>query len=146
MNPASGTLKVILRKNKLRDIRFHELRHSCASLLLAKGIPMKMIYGQQLGIGGDLSMKYYVMGYAPAFNSKSPEGDLRVHQATVRFGTMNHIVLMIESKATPTVKVGDKSFDVDLHEENSNYYVSVLHGVSATDFGKPLRYQPKLDR
>ena len=35
--------KVILRKNKLRDIRFHELRHSCESLLLAKGIPMKMI-------------------------------------------------------------------------------------------------------
>ena len=35
--------KVILRKNKLRNIRFHELRHSCASLLLAKGIPMKMI-------------------------------------------------------------------------------------------------------
>lgn len=28
------------------------------------------IYGQQLGIGGDLSMKYYVMGYAPEFNSK----------------------------------------------------------------------------
>jgi len=70
VNPASGTLKVILRKNKLRDIRFHELRHSCASLLLAKGIQMKMIYGQQLGIGGDLSMKYYVMGYAPEFNSK----------------------------------------------------------------------------
>ena len=43
MNLASDTLKVILRKNKLRDIRFHELRHSCASLLLAKGIPMKMI-------------------------------------------------------------------------------------------------------
>ena len=35
--------KVILKRNKLRDIRFHELRHSCASLLLAKGIPMKMI-------------------------------------------------------------------------------------------------------
>ncbi|MBR6629555.1 MAG: hypothetical protein IKL03_06310, partial [Bacteroidaceae bacterium] len=29
------------------------------------------IYGQQLNIGGDLSMKYYVMGYAPQFNSKS---------------------------------------------------------------------------
>ena len=28
------------------------------------------IYGQQLNIGGDLSMKYYVMGYAPEFNSK----------------------------------------------------------------------------
>ena len=27
------------------------------------------IYGQQLGIGADLSMKYYVMGYAPQFNS-----------------------------------------------------------------------------
>ena len=27
------------------------------------------IYGQQLNIGADLSMKYYVMGYAPAFNS-----------------------------------------------------------------------------
>ena len=39
----SKTVKVILKRNKLRDIRFHELRHSCASLLLAKGIPMKMI-------------------------------------------------------------------------------------------------------
>lgn len=29
------------------------------------------IYGQQLNIGADLSMKYYVMGYAPEFNSKS---------------------------------------------------------------------------
>jgi len=28
------------------------------------------IYGQQLGIGADLSMKYYVMGYASEFNSK----------------------------------------------------------------------------
>ena len=30
-------------KNNLRHIRFHDLRHSCASLLLAKGIPMKAI-------------------------------------------------------------------------------------------------------
>ena len=71
--------------------------------------------------------------------STSPEGDLRVHQATVRFGTMNHIVLMIESKnGAPTVKVGEQSFDVTLHEESSNYYVSVLHGVSATDFGNDI--------
>ena len=35
--------KRILRENKLRDIRFHDLRHSCASLLLANRIPMKMI-------------------------------------------------------------------------------------------------------
>ena len=35
--------KVLLRQNGLKDIRFHDLRHSCASLLLAQGIPMKMI-------------------------------------------------------------------------------------------------------
>ena len=36
---------LIINKNKdiLRKIRFHDLRHSCASLLLAKGIPMKEI-------------------------------------------------------------------------------------------------------
>lgn len=36
---------LIMDKNKdtLRRITFHELRHSCASLLLAKGIPMKEI-------------------------------------------------------------------------------------------------------
>ena len=34
---------VLLRRHGLRKIRFHDLRHSCASLLLAKGIPMKMI-------------------------------------------------------------------------------------------------------
>lgn len=36
---------LIMNKNNdvLRKIRFHDLRHSCASLLLAKGIPMKEI-------------------------------------------------------------------------------------------------------
>lgn len=36
---------LIMNKNKdvLRKIKFHDLRHSCASLLLAKGIPMKEI-------------------------------------------------------------------------------------------------------
>ena len=33
----------LLNQNGLRHIRFHELRHSCASLLLAKKVPMKMI-------------------------------------------------------------------------------------------------------
>ena len=33
----------ILQKNSLRKIRFHDLRHSCASLLLAGGVPMKQI-------------------------------------------------------------------------------------------------------
>ncbi|MEG0758650.1 MAG: site-specific integrase [Raoultibacter sp.] len=33
----------ILRDHGLRRIRFHDLRHSCASLLLANGVPMKQI-------------------------------------------------------------------------------------------------------
>jgi integrase len=35
--------KSTLIDNNLRKIRFHDLRHSCASLLLASGVPMKMI-------------------------------------------------------------------------------------------------------
>ena len=35
--------KTFLRKNGFREIRFHDLRHSCASLLLANGVPMKQI-------------------------------------------------------------------------------------------------------
>ncbi len=35
--------KILLRDNNLKQIRFHDLRHSCASLLLAQGVPMKMI-------------------------------------------------------------------------------------------------------
>ncbi len=34
---------LLLEKNSLRKIRFHDLRHSCASLLLANGVPMKQI-------------------------------------------------------------------------------------------------------
>ncbi len=33
----------LLDKNELRRIRYHDLRHSCASLLLANGVPMKQI-------------------------------------------------------------------------------------------------------
>ena len=33
----------VLKKNNLRRIRFHDLRHSCASLMLANGVPMKNI-------------------------------------------------------------------------------------------------------
>ena len=33
----------VLRKNHLRKIRFHDLRHSCASIMLANGVPMKQI-------------------------------------------------------------------------------------------------------
>ena len=33
----------LLKKHKLKKIRFHDLRHSCASVLLAQGVPMKQI-------------------------------------------------------------------------------------------------------
>lgn len=33
----------LLKENGLRHIRYHELRHSCASLLLTNGVPMKAI-------------------------------------------------------------------------------------------------------
>lgn len=35
--------RLLLKNNGLRHIRFHDLRHSCASLLLAKNVPMKAI-------------------------------------------------------------------------------------------------------
>ena len=33
----------MIRKHRLKKLRFHDLRHSCASLLLASGVPMKAI-------------------------------------------------------------------------------------------------------
>jgi len=39
----SRGFKKILKDNNLKDIRFHDLRHSCASILLASGIQMKQI-------------------------------------------------------------------------------------------------------
>ena len=35
--------KDVVKKYKLRPLRFHDLRHSCASLLLANGVSMKAI-------------------------------------------------------------------------------------------------------
>ena len=34
---------LIIKKYGLKKIRFHDLRHSCASILLANKVPMKMI-------------------------------------------------------------------------------------------------------
>ena len=42
-NTLSDGFKQILKKNGMRIIRLHDLRHSCASLLLANGVPMKQI-------------------------------------------------------------------------------------------------------
>ena len=39
----SHKFKEILKKNGLRKIRFHDLRHSCATLLLKKGISLREI-------------------------------------------------------------------------------------------------------
>ena len=42
-NYISSSFPKLLEKHGLRHIRFHDLRHSCASLLLANGVPMKQI-------------------------------------------------------------------------------------------------------
>ena len=42
-NLVTNRFRKILQKNNLKHIRFHDLRHSCASLLVASKIPMKNI-------------------------------------------------------------------------------------------------------
>jgi integrase len=42
-NSVTENFSKILARNGLRHIRFHDLRHSCASLLLANDVPMKQI-------------------------------------------------------------------------------------------------------
>lgn len=42
-NYLTSAFRQLLEKNGLRRIRFHDLRHSCASLLLANGVSMKQI-------------------------------------------------------------------------------------------------------
>ncbi|HBU11617.1 MAG TPA: hypothetical protein DEB31_02450 [Clostridiales bacterium] len=42
-NTLSKHFNLVLTKNGLRTIRFHDLRHTCASLLVANGVSMKQI-------------------------------------------------------------------------------------------------------
>lgn len=42
-NQVTSRFRYVVTKNGLRPLRFHDLRHSCASLLLANDIPMKAI-------------------------------------------------------------------------------------------------------
>ena len=39
----TGHFGQLLKKHNLKKIRFHDLRHSCASVLLAQGVPIKQI-------------------------------------------------------------------------------------------------------
>ena len=40
----SSAFQYALKKHNLKKVRFHDLRHSCASLLLANGVSMKQIH------------------------------------------------------------------------------------------------------
>lgn len=42
-NNVSDSFRKLLAKNGLKHIRFHDLRHSCASLLLDRGVEMKAV-------------------------------------------------------------------------------------------------------
>ncbi len=65
----------LLEKNGLRHIRFHDLRHSCASLLLANGVPMKQIQ-EWLG-HSDFSTTANVYAHLD-YNSKLSSADAMV--------------------------------------------------------------------
>ena len=65
----------LLEKNGLRKIRFHDLRHSCASLLLANGVSMKQIQ-EWLG-HSDFSTTANVYAHLD-FNSKLSSADAMV--------------------------------------------------------------------
>lgn len=42
-NYVTSRFATLLKQNNMRKIRFHDLRHSCASLLVAQGVSMKLI-------------------------------------------------------------------------------------------------------
>lgn len=66
----------LLEKNRLRKIRYHDLRHSCASLLLANGVPMKQIQ-EWLG-HSDFSTTANVYAHLD-YNSKLSSADAMVN-------------------------------------------------------------------
>lgn len=42
-NFVTDHFRYVINKNGMKKLRFHDLRHSCASLLLANGVSMKQI-------------------------------------------------------------------------------------------------------
>jgi len=43
VNYVTSSFPLMLKRHNMRRIRFHDLRHSCASLMLANGVSMKQI-------------------------------------------------------------------------------------------------------
>ena len=80
----SSAFQHVLKKNGLKRIRFHDLRHSCASLLLANGISMKQIQ-EWLG-HSDFSTTANIYAHL-AFDSKLSSADA-LNLGTA-FGTMS---------------------------------------------------------
>ena len=73
----SNTFPKFLHKNNLRHIRFHDTRHSCASLLLKNGVSMKQIqawlghsdYGTTANLYAHLDMEASMILSAEKLNS-----------------------------------------------------------------------------
>ena len=76
----------LLEKNNLRKIRFHDLRHSCASLLLANGVPMKQIQ-EWLG-HSDFSTTANVYAHLD-YNSKLSSADAMVSGLSSALGAFS---------------------------------------------------------
>ena len=75
-NYLTDTFPKLLEKNGLRRIRYHDLRHSCASLLLANGVPMKQI--QEWLSLSDFSTTANVYAHLD-YNSKLSSADAMVN-------------------------------------------------------------------
>ncbi|XGA14731.1 tyrosine-type recombinase/integrase [Paenibacillus thiaminolyticus] len=59
---------IVLKKHELRRIRFHDLRHTCASLLLANGVSLKEIQ-EWLGHGHYSTTVYAHLDYSSKISS-----------------------------------------------------------------------------
>lgn len=76
----------LLEKHNLRKIRFHDLRHSCASLLLANGVPMKQI--QEWFGHSDFSTTANVYVHID-YNSKLSSADAMVNGLSSALGVIS---------------------------------------------------------
>ena len=75
-NYITGAFPKLLERSGLRRIRFHDLRHSCASMLLANGVAMKQIQ-EWLG-HSDFSTTANIYAHLD-YNSKMASADAMVN-------------------------------------------------------------------